>query len=76
MPLATGPAAACCCVLTGMGADGLAGARALKATGGIVLSEAEETCVVYGMPRAVEEAGLSDVVQPLGDLAAVVGAVI
>jgi two-component system chemotaxis response regulator CheB len=63
-------------VLTGMGADGLAGARALKATGGIVLSEAEATCVVYGMPRAVEEAGLSDVVQPLGDLAAAVGAVI
>ena len=63
-------------VLTGMGADGLAGARALKATGGIVLSEAEATCVVYGMPRAVEEAGLSDIVQPLGDLAAAVGAVI
>jgi two-component system chemotaxis response regulator CheB len=63
-------------VLTGMGADGLQGAQALKATGGVVLSEAEETCVVYGMPRAVEEAGLSDVVQPLGDLAAAVEAVI
>ena len=63
-------------VLTGMGADGLAGAKALKAAGGIVLSEAEESCVVYGMPRAVEEAGLSDVVQPLGELAAALGAVI
>jgi two-component system chemotaxis response regulator CheB len=52
-------------VLTGMGNDGLRGARALKAAGGIVLTEAEETCVVYGMPRSVEEAGLSDVVQPL-----------
>jgi two-component system chemotaxis response regulator CheB len=55
-------------VLTGMGNDGLRGARALKAAGGTVLSEAEETCVVYGMPRSVEEAGLSDVVQPLAAL--------
>ena len=53
-----------------MGSDGLKGARALKAAGGVVLSEAEETCVVYGMPRSVEEAGLSDVVQPLGGLPA------
>jgi two-component system chemotaxis response regulator CheB len=52
-------------VLTGMGADGLKGARALKAAGGVVLSEAEQTCVVYGMPRSVEDAGLSDVVEPL-----------
>jgi two-component system chemotaxis response regulator CheB len=57
-------------VLTGMGNDGLRGARALKAAGGIVLSESEETCVVYGMPRSVEEAGLSDVVQPLAALPA------
>jgi two-component system chemotaxis response regulator CheB len=62
-------------VLTGMGADGMVGARALKATGGIVLSEAEATCVVYGMPRAVEEAGLSDIVEPLGELAAALGTV-
>ncbi len=53
-----------------MGNDGLKGARALKAAGGTVLSEAEESCVVYGMPRSVEEAGLSDVVQPLAQLPA------
>jgi two-component system chemotaxis response regulator CheB len=63
-------------VLTGMGSDGLKGARALKAAGGVVLSEAEETCVVYGMPRSVEEAGLSDVVEPLPALPAALGAVI
>ena len=40
-----------------------------------VLSEAEETCVVYGMPRSVEEAGLSDVVQPLGGLPAALAGV-
>ena len=62
-------------VLTGMGSDGLKGARALKAAGGVVLSEAEETCVVYGMPRSVEEAGLSDVVQPLGGLPAALAGV-
>ncbi len=55
-------------VLTGMGNDGLKGARALKRAGGMILTEAEETCVVYGMPRSVEEAGLSDIVEPLDRL--------
>ena len=52
-------------VLTGMGDDGLAGARAVKAAGGTVLVEAERTCVVWGMPRSIEEAGLADAVIPL-----------
>jgi two-component system chemotaxis response regulator CheB len=47
-------------VMTGMGSDGLRGAAWIKARGGRVLTEAEETCVVYGMPRAIVEAGLSD----------------
>ena len=47
-------------VMTGMGDDGRQGAAWIKARGGCVLTEAEETCVVYGMPRAVVEAGLSD----------------
>jgi two-component system chemotaxis response regulator CheB len=47
-------------VMTGMGVDGLQGAAWIKAQGGTVWTEAEETCVVYGMPRAVVEAGLSD----------------
>jgi two-component system chemotaxis response regulator CheB len=55
-------------VLTGMGNDGLAGARAVKAAGGRILVEAEETCAVYGMPRVIADAGLADVVLPLGDL--------
>jgi two-component system chemotaxis response regulator CheB len=49
-------------VMTGMGTDGLAGAAWIKAKGGQVLTESEESCVVYGMPRAVAEAGLSDAV--------------
>jgi len=46
-------------VLTGMGDDGLLGARAISEAGGQVLTEAESSCVVYGMPRSVKEAGLS-----------------
>jgi two-component system, chemotaxis family, protein-glutamate methylesterase/glutaminase len=56
-------------VLTGMGADGTEGAAWVKAQGGRVFSEAEETCVVYGMPRSVVEAGLSDATVPLPDMA-------
>jgi two-component system chemotaxis response regulator CheB len=59
-------------VLTGMGKDGLDGARAVKAAGGRILVEAESTCVVYGMPRAVAEAGLADEILPLHELPAAV----
>ena len=47
-------------VMTGMGSDGLLGAAHIKAHGGRVITEAESSCVVYGMPRAVVEASLSD----------------
>jgi two-component system chemotaxis response regulator CheB len=56
-------------VMTGMGDDGRAGAAWIKARNGSVLTEAEETCIVYGMPRAVVEAGLSDQSIPLDRLA-------
>jgi two-component system chemotaxis response regulator CheB len=62
-------------VLTGMGRDGLDGARAVKAAGGRVLAEAEETCTIYGMPRAVAEAGLADHVLPLHELAGAIARV-
>jgi two-component system chemotaxis response regulator CheB len=52
-------------VLTGMGDDGLTGARAVKSAGGRLLAEDESTCVVWGMPRAVTAAGLTDAVMPL-----------
>ena len=55
-------------VLTGMGKDGLDGARAVKQAGGRVLVEAESTCTVYGMPRAVSEANLADAELALHDL--------
>ena len=55
-------------IMTGMGKDGLDGARHLKKQGGVVLSQDEETSVVYGMPRAVANAKLSDRVLPLEDI--------
>ena len=55
-------------VMTGMGSDGLAGAAWIKARGGRIVTEAEESCVVYGMPRAVVEAGLGDASAPLTQL--------
>jgi two-component system, chemotaxis family, protein-glutamate methylesterase/glutaminase len=59
-------------VLTGMGRDGLEGARAIKESGGVVLAEAESTCTVYGMPRALAEAGLADRMVPIGEMAAAI----
>jgi len=56
-------------ILTGMGNDGREGVRAIKAKGGKVIVQDEESCVVYGMPKAVIEAGLSDKVVPLGNMA-------
>jgi two-component system chemotaxis response regulator CheB len=57
-------------ILTGMGDDGTLGCRAMKERGAAILAQDEATCVVYGMPRAVAEAGLVDVVGPLETIAA------
>ena len=57
-------------VLTGMGDDGTAGARIIHAAGGELLTESERSCVVYGMPRCVDEAGLSARSLDLGGMAA------
>ncbi len=57
-------------VLTGMGSDGLEGCRSVRDRGGVVLAEAAETCAVFGMPRALVEAGVADQVVPVGGMAA------
>jgi two-component system chemotaxis response regulator CheB len=59
-------------VLTGMGNDGLRGGREVRRRGGRILVEAEQSCTVYGMPRAIAEADLADVVLPLDQLAAAI----
>lgn len=59
-----------CVVLTGMGADGAEGIANLKKRKRVyVISQNADTCIVYGMPKAVESAGLSDEVRPLDDIA-------
>lgn len=52
-------------ILTGMGNDGLVGCENVKENYGFVITEAEDSCIVYGMPKVVFEAGLSDIQAPL-----------
>ena len=52
-------------IMTGMGKDGLEGLRRLKAKGGVVIAQDEESCVVYGMPRAAVDDGIADAILPL-----------
>jgi two-component system chemotaxis response regulator CheB len=52
-------------VLTGMGADGTEGLRAIREKGGLTLAESEETCVIYGMPKAAIDAGVVHRAVPL-----------
>ena len=56
-------------MLTGMGSDGVDGARVLKEKGGWLIAQSEATCVVYGMPKAVVDAGLADQVVDADDIA-------
>ncbi|MBF0519155.1 MAG: chemotaxis response regulator protein-glutamate methylesterase [Nitrospirae bacterium] len=56
-------------ILTGMGNDGFKGMRAIKESGGRTLAQDEESCVVFGMPKFVVEAGLADKVVPLSEIA-------
>lgn len=56
-------------ILTGMGSDGVAGLRAIREAGGPALAESEETCVIYGMPKAAVEAGVVDKSVPLHRIA-------
>jgi two-component system chemotaxis response regulator CheB len=55
-------------ILTGMGADGREGSRLLKSGGSPIWVQDEQSCVVYGMPMAVAEAGLADQVMSLTDI--------
>jgi len=56
-------------VLTGMGYDGRAGAAQLKKSGSSIWAQDEQSCVVYGMPHAVVEAGLVDRILPITEIA-------
>ncbi len=59
-------------IMTGMGSDGTLGCKLLKRKGATVVAQDKESCVVYGMPRAVVEAGLADRIVPLNELASTI----
>ena len=56
-------------VLTGMGTDGTKGAGLIKEAGGKVIVQDETTCLIYGMPKSVADAGNADVVMTLNEIA-------
>lgn len=56
-------------VLTGMGSDGKLGAERLKAKGAVVWAQSEQSCVVYGMPKAIVDANLADCIYDLDEMA-------
>jgi len=56
-------------IMTGMGSDGTKGLKILKQKGALIIGQNEESCVVYGMPKAPAELGLTDVVTPLDKIA-------
>lgn len=63
-------------IMTGMGKDGFEGIKKLKNIGGYCLAQDEESCVVYGMPRAVIENGLADAIASLNDIPQIINQVI
>lgn len=56
-------------IMTGMGSDGTKGLMTLKKKGAFIIAQNRETCVVYGMPKAPAEMGLTNVVAPLDSIA-------
>lgn len=63
-------------ILTGMGSDGTHGASLLHSEGGHVIAEHESTCVVWGMPRSVVEAGAATAVLPRSQIASAIKALL
>ena len=55
-------------IMTGMGSDGTEGAKEIKNAGGSIIAEAEESCVIYGMPKSAVDAGVVDYVLLLNSI--------
>lgn len=55
-------------ILTGMGKDGVEGMKAIHGLGGYTIAQSQETCVVYGMPRAAVEEGCINQIVPLNEI--------
>jgi len=59
-------------IMTGMGKDGLEGVKKIKSVGGHCIAQDENSCVVYGMPRAIVENGLADTIAPLEEIPTII----
>ncbi|OGU35943.1 MAG: hypothetical protein A2068_10570 [Ignavibacteria bacterium GWB2_35_6b] len=59
-------------IMTGMGKDGAEGIKHLKQLGGYCMAQDESTCVVYGMPKAIVDAGYADVIAPLEKISEII----
>lgn len=59
-------------IMTGMGKDGLEGIKKLKEIGGHCIAQDKNSCVVYGMPRAIIDNGLADIVAPLDEISKII----
>jgi two-component system chemotaxis response regulator CheB len=56
-------------ILTGLGNDGSKGMKEIKNKGGRTIAESEESCIVYGLPKAIVDAGIADKIVPLDEVA-------
>jgi len=59
-------------IMTGMGKDGFEGIKKLKSMGGYCIAQDEDSCVVYGMPKAVVDVGYADIIVPLENIAEII----
>lgn len=60
---------ATCVIMTGMGSDGKLGCTVTKASGAVIIAQDEASSVVYGMPKAIVDAGLANIIAPLDKIA-------
>src|SRR5690606_27710321 len=63
-------------IMTGMGRDGFEGIKKLKSSDGFAIAQNEESCVIYGMPRAIVEGNLADAVLPLNEIAPTINGIL
>lgn len=59
-----------------MGSDGIDGAKVLREKGGLLIAQNEASCVVYGMPKAVIDANLANLILDADDIAAAITATV
>jgi len=67
---------ALCVIMTGMGDDGFRGLQKVKASGGTIIAQDKDSCVVWGMPRKPTQTGLADFVVPLDEIAPTISKIV